>query len=591
MAAADNMLRNSSFEIKDPAAADMPQNWTERHHDSIPLEYTGDHHQGQTSGMIPGNGKTYLWRQNVVSPDVRTFNLSAWVKAQDANLSSPGNNASIYGHILYKNQPYETATHFYKDIPAGSYDWQRIEVVGGAPGDAEIDYVSVSINGQLTSGRIFVDEVELTENIQFTPQALLQRKIDDLQSNLIRVGPVDDSVARATVLLTEATSLIQQKPANLTPAQSKWIDACRAVSHDAWAAMYPEAMSDKPVEAQMMYHGIGRDKASTDAYLNLIESMGCNGVYHSLGSWMSSIYHSDVLPEEEGWENFDALTYFIDEAHKRNIKVFGYLAVFYGTSQPKAIPGSIYAEHPEWFASGPNPNMPTFPDPANPLVADFAVRAYVEMATRYKLDGIGLDYIRYPTDSSLNYDENNRKQIKEKFGIDILTGQDMAKDPKKWDKIKQYRAEKVGAVVKKVHDAVKAARPDISIMACLITDPAVAYNYGQNWAVSSKWLDYTSPMNYDEASLDEPILQQQLEISRKNNAVYIPAIGGMPDLHESRTISEWAKHVAMQRKIGGDGIIIYRMGGLDQGVAAFFGNGPFYAKSQFPPPPLKENAQ
>jgi uncharacterized lipoprotein YddW (UPF0748 family) len=168
-----------------------------------------------------------------------------------------------------------------------------------------------------------------------------------------------------------------------------------------------------------------------------------------------------------------------------------------------------------------------------------------------------------------------------------MTGQDLWKDPNKWAKIKQYRAETVGQVVKKVRDAVKKVEPQTSIMACLITEPDLAYDYGQNWAVSSQWIDYASPMNYDDRSLNEEILKQQLAICRKNNAVYIPAIGGMPDLHEARTISEWAKHVALQRKIGGDGIIIYRMGGLDQGVAAFFGNGPFYAKSEFPAPPKK----
>jgi uncharacterized lipoprotein YddW (UPF0748 family) len=354
--------------------------------------------------------------------------------------------------------------------------------------------------------------------------------------------------------------------------------------------MYPEAMADdKTVDAQMIYHGLGQTKEQCDAYLDLIEKLGCNAVFHSLGTWMSVIYHSDVLPVEPGWETFDALTYFTEEAHKRNIKVFGYIAVFYGTSEPHRLPGNIYDAHPDWFAKGPNPNMPTFPDPANPEVADFAAKVYVELATKFKMDGIGLDYIRYPVEGALNYDANNAKQIKEKFGFDILTGQDLSRDAEKWPKIREYRAEKVGQVVKKVHDAVRAASPNTGLMACLITDPKMAFLYAQNWPVSSQWLDYASPMNYDDDSLREDILQQQSEICRNNNAVYIPAIGGMPNVHQSRTISQWAHHVAVQRKIGGDGIIIYRIGDIDRGVAAFFGNGPFYAKAEFPP--LRKTSQ
>jgi hypothetical protein len=61
----------------------------------------------------------------------------------------------------------------------------------------------------------------------------------------------------------------------------------------------------------------------------------------------------------------------------------------------------------------------------------------------------------------------------------------------------------------------------------------------------------------------------------------------MPETHQAWTISKWAERVAIQRKNGCDGIIIYRMGGFDPAVSAFFGNGPFYAKSKFPQSPRK----
>ena len=71
---------------------------------------------------------------------------------------------------------------------------------------------------------------------------------------------------------------------------------------------------------------------------------------------------------------------------------------------------------------------------------------------------------------------------------------------------------------------------------------------------------------------------------RQYKAVYIPALGGMPEVHEQWTISEWARRVAIQRKIGCDGIIVYRFNGFDTAVAVFFGNGPFFGTATFPPP-------
>jgi uncharacterized lipoprotein YddW (UPF0748 family) len=229
--------------------------------------------------------------------------------------------------------------------------------------------------------------------------------------------------------------------------------------------------------------------------------------------------------------------------------------------------------------------MPRFPDPANPQVVDFIVKVYVELATNYDLDGIGLDYIRYPSATALNYDENNRQQIKSRYGIDILEGGlDVSNDPKKWAKIREYRSEKVADVVKRVRDAVKQVKPNMSLMACLFAEPDNAAEFGQDWQAFAKWLEYATPMNYDERSADAALLTKQHDIFASHKSIFIPAIGGMPEVHQAWTISKWAERVALQRKIGCDGIIIYRMDGFDPAVAAFFGNGPFHGTAKFPEP-------
>jgi len=128
----------------------------------------------------------------------------------------------------------------------------------------------------------------------------LVRKIDDLVKQCDRVGPVDETTARTKELLESARVALRLAPPDLAAAERKWVDAVRAVSPKVWAAMFPEAMTDKDVEARMICHGIGATKEECDKRLNLIESMGCNGVLESLGSWMTVIYHSDVVPVEPG---------------------------------------------------------------------------------------------------------------------------------------------------------------------------------------------------------------------------------------------------------------------------------------------------
>jgi uncharacterized lipoprotein YddW (UPF0748 family) len=264
--------------------------------------------------------------------------------------------------------------------------------------------------------------------------------------------------------------------------------------------------------------------------------------------------------------------------------VFGYIASLAGTNSPSQDAKSIYHLHPEWFATGPDPNMPMFPDPANPQVVDFLVKVYSELAQKYELDGIGLDYLRYPLPNALNYDENNRQRILARCGIDIKADGNFWAEPEKAAKVRAYRSETVEQLARRVRDAIKSVRPDVSVIACLISDPIDAATYGQDWRISSQLLDYASPMNYGDASADASLVARQRDILQKNHVVFLPSIGGMPDLHQSWTISEWASRVAIQRKTGCDGMIIYRIAELDPAVAAFFGKGPYFGNAQFPEP-------
>ncbi len=585
---ADNLLLNPGFELRSNQNFAVPPHWDADIGQADPLQLTSEHFEGKLAAMIAGDGKVRMWRQDVIEPQGNQWILSAQVKADEVAFGK-GEYANLYGHILYKDQPYSTATHFHAKLKPGTYDWTKVAVDSAARTDLEVDRIHVSVVGAFSKGRIYVDDVSfIPQKEALSAAALLTNKILDLKKNLERVGPIDETVDLALSELNAAHALLMKSPDSIQEATNQWQAAARVVSHGVWAAMFPEAMSDAPTEAQMIYHGLGQTKADCDHYLDKLELAGANGVYLSFGTWMYVIYHSEVLPIEPGWDKFDALTYFIDEAHRRGLKVFGYLAPFYGTHSVTELPGSLAIEHPEWLAKGPDSSMPTFPDPANPDTVDFIVRAYEELATRYDLDGVGLDYIRYPTEISLNYDENNRQQILNEYGIDILQHENLPGDPEAWAKVQEYRAKKIGEVVRRVSTALREARPDITIMACLISQRDWAKeDFGQDWAASSRFIDYASHMNYDDMSLDVDMLKDQKATLEKTGAVWIPAIGGMPPIHHSWTISDWAKRVAVQRGLQPGGIIIYRIGDFDPAVAAFFGKGPFYSQAAFPPPPQR----
>ena len=229
-ALAENLLHNGSFEERDKTRSDFPAFWAEQASaDDLPLQFGGEHYEGATSALIPGDDKPHAWRQTIHSPTVRTFTLSAMVKGEDAHFGREG-YAMLYGHIIYKDRPYEDATHFYAKLPPGTFDWKKISVVGAANKDYPIECVYITVTGRLSTGQMMVDQVELTEDRSATPEALLAGKVDDLMKQLDRVGAVDTTVDVAR----EHLNIAKQKlaAADQSAATAEWIAAADALSHD-----------------------------------------------------------------------------------------------------------------------------------------------------------------------------------------------------------------------------------------------------------------------------------------------------------------------------------------------------------------------
>jgi len=537
-------------------------------------------HKGQRALVFESNGRRYGLAQRVLAPQAQAFVLTAMVKAEGVEFGADGYarvEAQVnYDHIL--------KSHFFLRFKAGTYGWTSVSFVGLPIAGLSITSIDLKIDARLQSGRLHLDGIDLTpDNAMAAPAAVLGRKIQDLQDHLAECEVKDLSIPVAQKHLADAIDSCRKIPGDLARARLYWEKAAAVVSHKVYAEMFPQAMSERAVEARVIYHGTGVSQEETDRYLAKIFAGRFNSSLLSLGTWDSVIYDSDVVRRIAAWKSFDALPYFLKKAHGRDMKVFGYVAAFYGLSVWPQDPGHIANLHPDWFAKNPhNPNMHVFPDPANPDAVDYIASIYVDLVNRFDLDGLGLDYIRYPEVYSLNYDERNHQAILDRFGIDILAA-DPTKNPDHWRKIQVYRAEQIDNAIATIMRRVHEVKPGLPVIASLISELDLsAQGVGQDWTISSRHLDYSSPMNYDDVSLYEGLLEVQRDTFARNDSVFIPAIGGMPRVQNSWTISEWARRIAVQRRIGCGGIAIYRVAELDPAVASFLGRGPFFNEAVFP---------
>ena len=233
--------------------------------------------------------------------------------------------------------------------------------------------------------------------------------------------------------------------------------------------------------------------------LNRLKHAGIDNIFLETYFHGKTIFPSKTMeaygftPQYEKFVGIDPLEIWIREAHKRNIKVHTWFETFYvGPQNPKDNTKSILAMNPSWGnkikkdIDSVDPSKSTsehngyFLDPANPYVQDFVVKLADEIITRYKPDGINLDYIRYPNCVSLNensnwgYTDYARNDFKTIYGVDPA---DILKTDPLWLEWNNYRREQVTNVVKKIGEMGRKSNTYIS--AVIFPDRLAALDHKQ----------------------------------------------------------------------------------------------------------------
>ncbi|MCA1595477.1 MAG: family 10 glycosylhydrolase, partial [Chloroflexi bacterium] len=209
---------------------------------------------------------------------------------------------------------------------------------------------------------------------------------------------------RALVVLVCGGSLIAASPAaNATPSSASEVSPTPAASSAArhglsearamWVVRYsllsPEQVH-AVVERAYRYH--------FNALMVQVRGRG------------DAYYGSSIEPRAEGLlsqpADFDPLAQMIREAHLHGIKVFAWfdsMLVWTGSRRPRS-PRHVVNLHPEWidarydgYAMSGTDYEGQFLNPGIPAVRQYTVRVCEDLVRQYDVDGIHLDYIRYPS--------------------------------------------------------------------------------------------------------------------------------------------------------------------------------------------------
>ncbi len=326
------------------------------------------------------------------------------------------------------------------------------------------------------------------------------------------------------------------------------------------------------------------------------KEMGINTVFletfvHGFTMYPSKVYQKygispNAYPKLGVVGNEALLARWLRLAHAEGINVHAWLQVFYVGNSHLNLPTPILAKFPQWrnrqrqYADEPTPHPSPieqghwFMDPANPQVRQFLTDVVDELATTYPVDGIQIDYIRYPASfehadanflaSTWGYTPIARTTFKAKYKVDPLTL--TPADTLLWQEWERFKASQVTQWVRdlRTHQTLKwnslretKKFPELKLSAAVFPDPKGSHGIKhQDWPLwmRESYLDFMAPMIL---SANEAPVCKALKLMHDINPS-IPVVPGLfAPFYKSPTLSS-LKQLQASFACNGDGFIWFQ---------------------------------
>ncbi len=203
----------------------------------------------------------------------------------------------------------------------------------------------------------------------------------------------------------------------------------------------------------------------------------------------------------QGPQDFDPLAYVIRLAHGAvpRIEVHAWLNTFFAGEHSR-----VYLDHgTDWGNRANDGSTSGYLDPGVPEVQIYTHRIFMDVARNYDVDGLHMDFVRYPG-MTWGYNPNSVALYIQETGARVAP----AFDDERW---KAWRRARVTAFARDLHDDLKSEHPGVKLSGALICfggGPLTAADWPRTSAYSSVfqdwkdwltkgYLDFGVPMNYD----------------------------------------------------------------------------------------------
>ena len=269
-------------------------------------------------------------------------------------------------------------------------------------------------------------------------------------------------------------------------------------------------------------HDIG-SAASIDSIIAVARRYGFSDLFVQIRGRGDAYYNSAFEPRAEELDvDFDPLAYIISRKGDNHFRIHAWINVFYlwsGDSLPKSKE-HLLNRKPEWIAYPVDvlSNEPLiqkrgnseglFSSPLLPQVQNHVLKIVDDILSKYDIDGIHLDYIRFPG-KDFDFHPWIRHEFQKSYVLDPL---EFKNDPEKFvqkysyagyelyhDRWGKFLRDALSDFVERLSRMARNRHPDIIISAAVKADLSIAHmNYYQEWDrwLKEGWIDWAIPMNY-----------------------------------------------------------------------------------------------
>ena len=368
-------------------------------------------------------------------------------------------------------------------------------------------------------------------------------------------------VLEAREALEEGKGLMKQARAEYErKAYNKAITTARAC-REAFSRAYFLSQRSVKMEGRAVWNhsGLGAYPGDWDRSAKELAEAGVNMIFPNMAWAGVAHYPSKILPQSETFSRYgDQLAECVSAAREHGLQVHVWKITWNLAGAPtEFIEKMRKAGRTQVSATG---ELLNWLCPSQPENVQLEVESVLEIVTNYDVDGIQLDYIRYPGSHACYCEECRKRFIRAtRRQIDEWPAAVLPKTGTYSDAYIAWRTQQITRLVRLLHKRVRAAKPNLKISAAVFGGyPACVTSIGQDWIAWAKagYIDFVCPMNYTaDSGYFTELLTNQLALMPKEVAVYT-GIGATAS-NSLLTPDAVVEQIYLSRNLGASGWTIF----------------------------------